>query len=144
MKIFNKNNDNNNNNVAFHFLHSTVGFFISCIFCDFVETFGRLLFEKHFSFRDLVIRPLGLQQVPVLLNDNSLLKTFFQRSIIWLYTIIISLYYCYVVTFCMWSLYFVYEKNNQPTKQITTNNYWSCRFSEISKIFNWPFRFWRI
>ena len=41
----------------------------------------------------------------------------FQRSIIWLYTIIISLYHCYVLTFCIWSLFFVYGKNNQTKKK---------------------------
>ena len=46
-------------------------------------------------------------------NDKSLLKTFFLRSIIWLYTIIICLYHCYIVIFCVSSLYFVYGKNNQ-------------------------------
>ena len=52
-------------------------------------------------------------------NDNSLLKTFFQRL---LYTIIMPSYYCYDVTFCIWSLYFVYRKNkltNQTNKTVT-------------------------
>lgn len=71
----------------------------------------------------LVIIPYGLLQVPSLKNDNLLLKMFFQRSSIWLYTIIVSLYHCYVVTFCIWSLYFVYRKNNQPTKQTR----WYCK-----------------
>ena len=52
-------------------------------------------------------------QVPSLLNSNSLLKTFLQRSIIWLYAIVMSLYHSYVVTFCIWSLYFVYGKNEE-------------------------------
>ena len=66
----------------------------------FEITFGRLLLEQYFSFSDLVIRPKGILQVSSLLSNNSLLKTFFQRSIIWLHTIIISLYCCYVVIFC--------------------------------------------
>ena len=63
-------------------------------------------------------KPQSLLQVSSLVNDNSLLKIFFQRSITWLNTIIISLCHCYVVTFCIWSLYFVYANKNQPTKQI--------------------------
>ena len=54
------------------------------------------------------------------MNHNSLLKTFFQRSIIWLHTIIIPLYNCYDITFCIWSLHFVYGKNKlskQTNKQ---------------------------
>ena len=33
--------------------------------------------------------------------------------------IIIPLCNCYDVTFCIWSLYFVYGKNNHPTNQPT-------------------------
>ena len=47
----------------------------------FESIFGRLHLEQHCSFRDLFIRPEGLLQVPSLLNENSLLKTFLQRSI---------------------------------------------------------------
>ena len=75
----------------------------------FESIFGRLHAEQHCPFRDLVIRPWGLLQVPPLLNDNSLLKTFLQRSIIWLHAIVMSLYHSYVVTFYIWSLYFVYD-----------------------------------
>ena len=82
------------------------------------------LLEQYFSCRDSVIRPYGLLQFPSLLNDNSLLKTFFQGSIKWLYMVVISLYYN-VVTFCMCSLYFVYGENNQTkqTKKITCKMY---------------------
>ena len=58
----------------------------------------------------------GLLQVPSQLSDNSLLKTLFERSIVWFYLIIIPLYDCYVVTFCIWSLYFVYQKDKQTNK----------------------------
>ena len=78
----------------------------------FESTYGRLLLEQYFSFRDLVIRPWSLLQAPSQLNNNSLLKTFFQRSIIWLSMIVIPLYGCYDVTFCIWSLYFVYGEKN--------------------------------
>ena len=46
-------------------------------------------------------------------------KRFFQRFVIWLHTIIIPLYNCYDLTFCLW--YFVYEKSKlskQTNKQI--------------------------
>ena len=100
-------------------LHSIAGFFSflasSVIFwvTVFESTFGRLLLEQHFSFRGLVIRPYGLLQVLSLLSDNTLLKNFLQRSITWLYTIIVTLYHFYVVTFCIWFLYLNYGKNNQ-------------------------------
>ena len=76
---------------------STADFF-SCVGLGFwtalfESTYGRLLLEQYFSFRDLVIRPLGLLQAPSQLNDNSLLKTFFQRSI---YDCIQLLYLCIV------------------------------------------------
>ena len=94
---------------VFSFLASSVIFWATM----FESIFGRLHVERHCSFRDLVIRPSGLLQVPSLLNDNSLLKTFLQRSIIWLYAIVMPLYHSYVVTFCIWYLYFVYGKNKQ-------------------------------
>ena len=60
-------------------------------------------------------------------NDNSHLKTFFQRSTIWLYTIIICLYHCYVVIFCVSSLYFVYGKNNQTNFFRLTASYFTAQ-----------------
>ena len=101
---------------VFSFLASSVIFWAAV----FQSTFERLLLEQHFSFRELMIRPSGLLQVPSPLNDNSLLKTFLQWSTIWLYTIIISLYFC-AVNFFIWSLHFVYGKNNQPTNQTNIN-----------------------
>ena len=99
----------------------------------FESTYGRLLLEQYFSFRDLVTRPQSLLQVPSQLNDNSLLKIFFQRSIIWLHAIIIPLYDCYGVTFCIWSLYFVYgEKTNQTNKQIKHSLDWLKDLSKHS------------
>ena len=83
----------------------------------FESTFGRLHLEQNCSFRKLVIGLYGLLQVPFLLNDNSLLKTLLQRSIIWLYAIVISLYHSYVVTFCIWSLFFVYWKNKETNNK---------------------------
>ena len=74
----------------------------------------RLLLEQYCSFKDLEIKPCGLLQVPSLLNDNSLLKTFLQRSMIWLCAIVISIYNCnfiwlqVAVTFCIWFLYFIH------------------------------------
>ena len=58
-------------------LSSTADFF-SCfalVFWTalFESTYGRLLLEQCFSFRGLVIRPLGLRQAPSQLNDNSIL-----------------------------------------------------------------------
>ena len=99
---------------VFSFLASSVIFWATM----FESIFGRLHVERHCSFRDLVIRPSGLLQVPSLLNDNSLLKTFFQRSIIWLHAIVMSSYHSYVATFCIWFLYFVYGKNKERNKQI--------------------------
>ena len=84
----------------------------------FESIFGRLHLEQHCRFWDLVIRLQGLLQVPSLLNDNSLLKNFLERSIIWLYANIMPLYHSYVVTFCIWSLYFVYGTNKETNKQI--------------------------
>ena len=66
------------------------------------------IYRGYFSFRDLVIRSCGLLQVPY--------QLLFQKSIIWLYAIVIPLYKVYDVTFCVWSLYFVYRKN-KLTKQ---------------------------
>ena len=101
---------------VFSFLASSVIFWTAV----FESIFERLLLEQHFSFRELMIRPSGLLQVPSPLNDNSLLKTFLQWSTILLYTIIISLYF-YTVNFFIWPLYFVYGKNNQPTNQTNIN-----------------------
>ena len=82
---------------VFSYLASSVIFWAAV----FENVFGSLHLDQHCSFRDLVIRFLGLLQVPSLLNDNSLLKTFLQRSIIRLYAIVMSLYHSYVVTFCI-------------------------------------------
>ena len=76
-----------------------------------------LLYQERIKSFNTKKRPQDLLQVLSLLNDNALLKVFFKRSIIWLYTIIISLYHCYVITIFIWSLYFNYEKNNHPNKQ---------------------------
>ena len=64
------------------------------------------------------------------LNDNSLLKAFFQRSIILLHTIIIPLYDCSIVTFSIWSLYIGYGKNKraQKKKRIVALNYQPSTF----------------
>ena len=75
------------------------------------------LYQERIKSFNTKKRPQGLLQVLFLLNDNALLKVFFKRFIIWLYTIIISLYHCYVITIFIWSLYFNYEENNQTNKQ---------------------------
>ena len=75
------------------------------------------------------------------LNDDSLLQTFFQRSIVWLHTIIMSLCNCHAVSFCIWYLYLVYEKNNQPFKQ--TNKHAQC-FRAVAHYTLFRFtRFWK-
>ena len=109
---------------VFSFLASSV------IFCAtmFESIFGRLHVEQHCRFRDLVIRPWRLLQAPSLLNDNSLLKTFLQRSIIWLYAIVMSLYHSYVVTFYIWSLYFVYGKNKEKKIHLQPNSFQANAF----------------
>ena len=80
-------------------------FLFSCVCCDFLgssiwkhlrETASRTISQLY----GLPDKTKGLLQVPSLRNDNSLLKTFFQRSIIWLHKIIIFLHHCYVVTIC--------------------------------------------
>ena len=74
--------------MVFCILLSTTDFFLSFLASSmiflaplFESTFERLLLEQYFSFRDLVIKPQELLQVPSLLNDNSLLKTFFQSFV---------------------------------------------------------------
>ena len=80
---------------------------------------GLSVFALHWSCFAFLL----LLQVPSRLNelDNSLLKTFLQRPIIWF----MQLLYLYinVVTFCIWSLYFVYGKNKQTNKQANKQIY---------------------
>ena len=76
---------------------------------------GECLVECHFCHDQWSFSFCPPRQIFFISEHNSLIKTFSQRSIIWLYTIIISLYHFYFATFCIWSLYFVYKKNNQPT-----------------------------
>ena len=47
----------------------------------FNSTYGRLLLQQYFSFWDLLIRPPQSYVSSFQLNNNSLLKTFFPRSI---------------------------------------------------------------
>ena len=82
-------------------LHRGLFFLPSCWFFGplCLKALMGLLLEQYSSSRDLVIRSYGLLQVLYQLNDNSLLKTFFQRSIIWSNTIVILLYHFYGQTF---------------------------------------------
>lgn len=72
-------------------------FFSWVSFGDFWEAifeniYGRLLLEKYFSFRDLMIRPQGLLQVSSQLNENSIALSLpptppsYPHVVIWLNT----------------------------------------------------------
>ena len=90
--------------------------FFSCAFSDFLGSFiWKHLWESAYGKIWLGDKNLKSFAIFFISEHNSLIKTFSQRSIIWLYTIIISLYHFYFATFCIWSLYFVYEKKKQPT-----------------------------
>ena len=105
---------------AFSFLAPSV-FFWAVVF---ESTFGRLLVE-NFSFRTLMIRPQGLLQTLSLLIDNSLLKTFLQRSTTRLDTIIISSYHLLCCNFLY--VNFVYcLREKQPNKQINNQKISLC------------------
>ena len=99
----------------FFFLCVTLGFWTAL----FESTYGRLLLEQYFSFRDLVIRPWSLLQAPSQLNDNSLLKTFFQRSIygcirlLYLYMIFMMQIFVYVIC----TLFTAKKKLSKETKK---------------------------
>ena len=89
--------------------------FFSCVLFVFwtalsESTCRRLLLEQYFSFR------VFCKFVTNWMIIHSSIF-FFQKSIIWFHTIIILLYDCYDVTFCIWSLYSNYGKN-EITKQI--------------------------
>ena len=117
------------------------------------STFGRLPLQQHFSFRDLMIRLSGPLQLPSILNDNSLLKTFLQKFITSWYTIIISLYHFYVVTFSIWSMCFLFFvfflPEKQPNKQqknlffFNLNHTWVKFRQERGTLSNISFFFYR-
>ena len=100
----------------FKILSSTVDFFscVTLVFWTalFESTYVTLLLDQCFSFRGLMIRlKVFGKLLPNLLIIHSSLTP-----------IIIVLYYCYDVTFCIWSLHFVYvgkKLTKQTNKTVT-------------------------
>ena len=103
----------------FLFLHLLCFFGRLCLKAPLGDCFWKILASGTWS------RPQGLLQTLSLLIDNSLLKTFLQRSTTRLDTIIISSYHLLCCNFLY--VNFVYcLREKQPTKQINNQKISLC------------------